>query len=99
MASSVKLPGKVQKQDFVNNQISPQVEKSRRQRRRVSEAKNKDYTNHTPGGRKLHPPSLKLRWTDGQRFMFLNKKYHIIQAASGACASYRNGVEMLHVVE
>ena len=34
------------------------MEKSRRQRRRVSEAKNKNYTNHTPGGRKLHKWSV-----------------------------------------
>ena len=51
--------------------------------RHVSEALFNRNTILTPRGRKLHPPSLKLRWTDGQRFMFLNKKYHIIQAASG----------------
>ena len=34
------------------------MKKSRRQRRRVCEAKNKNYTNHTPGGRKLHPASF-----------------------------------------
>ena len=31
---------------------------SRRQRRRLSEAQNKNYTNHTPGGRKLHKWSV-----------------------------------------
>ena len=36
------------------NNIAWQKKNSRRQSRRVSEAQNQDYTNHTPGGRKLH---------------------------------------------